>query len=107
MKHFLSITAAVLAIGAAPAHAIDYVKCEAMNASAARIRVSAEQVRASERDAYRSQKLDDLCGNNSKCKSDNWSHGWDEGLEAGHKAAAAQLARLEQIQKDYKAEGCF
>ena len=107
MKRFLSITAAVLAIGVTPAQAMDYVKCEAMNKAAGRIRVTAEEVRDTERDAYRAQKLDDLCGDNSKCKRDNWRHGWNEGLEAGEKAAAVQLARLEQIQKDYQAEGCY
>ena len=89
------------------AQAVDYVKCEAMNKAAGRVRVTAERERVKSRDEYRAQKLQALCGDDPKCKRDNWNHGWDEGLAACKAAEAAQLARLDQIRKDYEGEGCY
>ena len=95
-----------------PAIAVDYVKCEAMNSAAARIKVNAENVRTNARDEHRAMKLEEVCGTRDssyewiKCSNDNWRHGWGEGLEVGANAAAVELARLEQIKADYEAAGC-
>ena len=78
-----------------------------MNKAAGRIRVTAERERVKARDEYRAQKLEELYRDDSNCKRENWNYRWNEGLAACKAAEVAQLARLDQIRKDYEAEGCY
>ena len=129
MKRFISGTAAVLALGATPAQAMDYVKCEAMNKMAARIRFSIGEIRSSvggqsgvamrnacadhqkEFDTYLSsgeheQALVAIRAYNT-C-SEQWMAANDGSWEQKKQAASAiHRQRLAQVQRDYEAAGCY
>ena len=124
MKRFLSITAAVLAIGVTPAQAMDYVKCEAMNKAAGRLRVSSRQAREQVHDDYnRTRKA--ACVHQgdvrtmsakeygaetarwSACSSQWHAANWDALEQKKAAASAVHTQRLAQVQKDYEAAGCY
>ena len=107
---FLPLTAA-LTLFASPAAAMDYVKCEAMNKAAARVRVSDSQEIRRLRIAYNSGRSDTCQGIYDAARTRCTDAYEAKHLEAHNKAVAEveadNDARLAQIQADYKAEGCY
>ena len=106
---FLPLTAALTLI-ATPAAAMDYVKCEAMNQAAARVRVSRKQAANDAGRAALVAAQEQKCGprNSSmsylKCAN---SAGFSEVRAARSEASVEFNERLAKIQADYEAEGCY
>ena len=124
MKRLISMTAAVLAICAAPAHAMDYVKCEAMNKAAGRLRVGSEKaVRADRRrvnalrseacpqwsyDGKMSAKQMAAATNAQQACVSQWNATNNADWSAREDGIRAEYAdRLAQVKKDYEAAGCY
>jgi len=99
---------------ASPAMATDYVKCEAMNKAAARLRVSKQQEVKRVWNVY-TDALEEACPASMAGGMDAWS-ACGRAFEAENKpqndAMRAEVAaqydeRLAKVKADYEAEGFF
>ena len=110
---FLPLTAA-LTLFASPAAAVDYVKCEAIQKAAARIRISRDSAADTAGDAYESAAKEKACGPYTgsssylKCEIEFLKISrWDEIKAVREKATREFDERLAKVQADYQAEGCY
>lgn len=108
MKLFLI---AAMTFLAAPAAAMDYVKCEAMNKAAGRIRVSHSREWKALRRAY-VDGWSTTCRGKYDAERTRCLDAYDSKHLEAHEQAIAELEtakdeRLAKIQADYKAEGCY
>ena len=101
---------ALLLLAAPAANAVDYVKCEAMNKTAARLRLTRDSEAQGAGIRVREVALAAEC---AELKGDGkaWLEcanrtGYEEALEASQAVKAAYSERLAKIQADYQAAGC-
>ena len=109
MKKVVFSTAALLAIGAIPAHAVDYVKCEAMQKASSRLSVT----RDSEAEAAGKRVMGRLL--QEKCRAGEVKDVLEctktvdlsEAVAASEAIKSTYEERLAKVQADYEAEGCY
>ena len=106
MKLIHSITAiTIVFLSPGAALAVDYVKCEAMQNAASRLKVSSRQASNNAMRLDMRQQTAEQCGNDTYCSTYKEDH--QRKIDAGNKAAQPYQERLIKVLADYEAEGCF
>ena len=101
------------------AHAVDYVKCEAMNKAYGRLLERQDQAKLEAQKAVREEacgnkfeaQLEQAKGNDAPLKryyacTSEWAYG-PAAIAAGEAAMAEVQVQIDKVKADYDAEGCY
>lgn len=106
----ITLFPAFLLMAAPAANAVDYVKCEAMNKTAVRLRLTrdreAQAAGIRVREVLHAAECAELKGDTNAWLECADRTGYEEALEASQAVKADYSERLAKIQADYQAAGC-